>query len=155
MSLPARIALLVTIALVGLGMRFWILSSGAGVGAANARRAAADNDMLCAELLAAPNHREAREWCDDSSSAAGPKMGPNEMLKVAEEFYTAGADKVYVTNIKQAYDGTNVSKSMVVVLPQDGSGRKGVFAAEAKFARKMGEAPIGDIGQKYVMLSLD
>jgi|SRR5688572_9575155 len=155
MSLSTRIALLVTIALVGLGMRFWILSSGEGAGAVNSRRAAADNDMLCAELLAAPNHREAREWCGDPSSAAGPKMSPDDMLKVAEEFYTAGAERVYVTNIKQADDGASVSRSMVVALPQDGSGRKNLFAAEAKFARKMGEAPIGDIGQKYVMLSLD
>ena len=153
MNLTTRISRLVTLALVALGMRFWILSSGGTVGAANARRAAADNDMLCAEWLAAPNHREAREWCADPSSA-GSKMNRDQMLKLAEEFYRAGADKVFVTRIEQV-DETNVSSSMVVVLPQEGPDRKGVFAAEAKLAERMGKAPIGDIGQKYVMLLLD
>jgi hypothetical protein len=153
MNLSTRVALAITIALVGIGMRFWIASSGGAAGAGNSRRAAADMDALCAESLAAPNHREAREWCSDPSSA-GFEMSRDDMLKLAEEFYTAGAEKVYVTDIEQV-EQSNVSASMVVVLPTEGAARKNVFKAEAKFAERIGEAPIGDIGQKYVMLSLD
>jgi hypothetical protein len=151
MNLSTRIAVWATVVLVGLGIRFFIGHSGFGSG--EAKRAARDVDAICAEALAAPNHQEAREWCQDSGNA-GFEMSRGDMLALAEAFYSAGAEKVFVTDIERV-GNANVSASMVVVLPSDGSARKSVFEAESKFAKKIGEEPVRDVGQKYVHLALD
>jgi hypothetical protein len=152
MSTSTRVAIAITLVMIGIGFKFW-RATGGTLWQASAQRSAADVDTLCAELLAAPNHREALEWCRDRRSA-GFEMSRDQMRDLAETFYAAGADKVYVTDIEQMGD-SNVSASMVVVLPTDKSARKTVFQAEAQFAKQIGEDPMEDVGQKYVLLGLD
>ena len=139
-----------TVTMLTIGFKFYVAGQRLK---ADDGPSAKDIDAACAEMLSQENHREAREWCRDPKSA-GFELSKEEMLELAEEFYAAGAETVYVTDIERL-GNSNVSASMVVKLPSGGSARKSVFDAEAKFAKKIGEEPVGDSGQKYVLLGLD
>lgn len=112
-----------------------------------------DEDATCEESLKNPNHAEAREWCSNEENM-GFKMTVSDMLKLAEEIYAAGAEKVYVTDIDE-FKGRKISASFVVVLPKDGAARKRLFDWEAGFAKQIEEKPRTDKGQKYFFISLD
>ena len=155
MRTSTRVAIGITVVVLSIGYKFW-RATGGGFGrggGADVHETAEAVDETCAEMLAAPNHREAREWCKDPRSA-GFEMSREDMGRLAETFYKAGAERVFVTDI-EPMGGSNVSASMVVVLPKDSSARKGVFETEAKFAEQAGEEAVRDVGQKYVLLSLD
>ena len=140
-----------TITMLAIGFKFWSANNRWNGGGYEA--SAKDIDAACAEMLSEDNHREAREWCRDSASA-GFEMSKDEMLELAEEFYAAGAEKVYVTGIERM-GNSNVAACMVVKLPGGGAARKAVLEAEAKLIRGEGEEPEKDVGQKYVLLGLD
>ena len=141
-----------TITMLAIGFKFWSANNRWN-GAGDYGGSPKDIDAACAEMLAEDNHREAREWCRDSSSA-GFEMSKDEMLELAEEFYAAGAEKVYVTGIERV-GNANVAACLVVKLPSGGAARKAVLRAEAKLIHGDDEEPEKDVGQKYVLLGLD
>src|SRR5688572_17765782 len=64
---------------------------------ADPKQVAKELDAECERMLKEPNHMEARAWCDPkNASHVGFEMSTKEMLKLANEFYAAGAAKVYV-----------------------------------------------------------
>jgi hypothetical protein len=120
---------------------------------AEARRAAEDTDQEVANVLAAPNHAEAREWLG-RPAALGWKVSVNQMLKIVEELYAAGASTVYVTGIEEFRD-RQIAAVLVVELPARDTARKALFTWQVEFAKATETEPARDVGQKFFKVILD
>ncbi len=120
---------------------------------AEARKTGEDTDKEIANDLAAPNHAEARAWLR-RPAALGWKVSVNEMLKMTDELYAAGATTVYVTDIEE-FQGRELAAILVVQLPVDEAARRSVFEWEGAFAKATEAEPARDVGQRYLRIVLD
>ena len=112
-------------------------------------------DAECESMLKEPNHAEARAWCDPkNTNHVGFEVSKAEMLKMTNDLYAAGAQKVYITDIME-FGGRMTSACMVVHLPTDPAKRKKVFTTETEIMAQEGGEGSEDVGQKYLMLTLD
>ena len=84
----------------------------------------------------------------------GFELSCEEMLEIAESFYSAGATAVHVTGISEL-GGRNISASMVATMPSESEAPQRVLSAHSDFAERAGITPLKDQGRKYIPLSLD
>ena len=105
------------------------------------------------EELAQPNKAEARQWLRAPSHAVF-KGDKQAIMKFVDEFYAAGAVTVYVTGI-ETLGGTEVTETMLLVLPKDTAARAKVIEVANRFAETIQNDPDKDVGQKYLSFVLD
>ena len=106
------------------------------------------------EELAETNQvAEARQWLREPAHALF-KGDRQSVMKFVDEFYAAGAVTVYVTGI-ETVGGTEVTETMLLVLPRDSAARAGVFEVANRFDETIDSDPEKDVGQKYLSFALD
>jgi hypothetical protein len=113
---------------------------------------------------------EAREWLKEERHGTF-EAAKDDLKTLTEEFYSAGAAKVYVTGIttikpedfgrkpanEEEAKGVDLSDVLVIELPDDPAKRKTVIALAAKFLDEwFGEVyDTEDYGQKHIQISFD
>ena len=116
--------------------------------------AAAKADREVGMMIVQPTTSEARDWLD-------PDKYPNHAVKgmptqTAREmvagFYERGAGKVYTLD-PSSVNGMLVAGQLAIRLPQDPARRKRCFEWAAKHDR--GAVPAPDLGQKYLLITMD
>ena len=105
------------------------------------------------ELAETNKVAEARQWLRAPSHSIF-KGDPQSVAKFVDEFYAAGAVTVYVTGI-ETLGGTEVTATILVVLPKDGSARTKMFEIANRFDETTDSDPEKDVGQKYLLFELD
>ncbi|MGA2281467.1 MAG: hypothetical protein ABSG80_14325 [Verrucomicrobiota bacterium] len=101
---------------------------------------------------------EAREWL---KSPLHTILGEDKkkVLKFVNDFYAAGAKKVYVADIEMHLNGKNPPKEnakyLLVVLPQDKETRRKFFVVHWKAVKAWGFDADDDVGQKYTWYPID
>ena len=106
------------------------------------------------EQLAETNKvAEARQWLRAPSHALF-KGDRQSVIEFVDEFYAAGAVTVYVTGI-ETLGGTEVTETMLLVLPKDPTARTKVFEVANRFDETIDSDPEKDVGQKYLSFVLD
>ena len=105
------------------------------------------------EELEQPNKAEARQWLRAPSHEVF-KGNKQEILKLVDEFYAAGAVTVYVTGIT-TLGGTEITDSVLLVLPKDTAARAKVIEVANRFWENIQNDPEKDVGQKYLSFVLD
>lgn len=110
-------------------------------------------DKLGDEELEEPNKSEARRWLKVSSHSVFEADKPT-VIKFVEEFYAAGAKIVYVTGIERL-GGTEVTASLLLVLPKEAAARAKVFEVAQRANEAFDSDSEKDIGQKYLSFTLD
>ncbi len=105
------------------------------------------------EELAEPNKAEARQWLRAPSHAVF-KGDKQAVIKFVDEVYTAGAVTVYVTGI-ETLGGSEVTETMLLVLPKDSAARNKVFEVSNRFGETIQNDPEKDVGQRYLSFVLD
>jgi hypothetical protein len=128
-------------------------ANGSGGATSERKEQAKVDDEVAREELAEPNHAEAREWLRDPSHILF-EGSREHVIALVDQFYHAGAPKVYVTGIDRLMD-SDVTATIVVELPAEKGARKKVFDAEASWQKDAGEDPALDVGQKYLRILLD
>lgn len=107
------------------------------------------------EIMASDKKAEAREWLkDDNHLLFKFHDGKAGLIKIVDEFYAAGAEKVYVGNV-ESEAGKDFAGTVLVVLPDDFSARTKLFKIDERVAPVFDEDPAADRGQKYLYYSLD
>lgn len=96
---------------------------------------------------------EARQWLSAQNHALF-EIAKEDGQKLVENFYAAGAPKVYIYDASKMGDG-EVAATFIVELPTDKTQRKKVFDAEAAWWKQMGEEGTKDVGQKYLDVATD
>jgi hypothetical protein len=124
-----------------------------GEAASDTRQQAAEDGRAAQEDLAEPNKAEARAWLADGSHALfeGSK---DDVKALVDDLYGRGAVEVWVTGI-ETLGGTEVTASIVVVLPEDSSTRARVFERANAFWTTTGEDAFPDVGQTHLRITLD
>jgi hypothetical protein len=136
-------------------------SSGSDDSAGESKRdpkaVAAKIDKDVAESIAKGKAFEAREWCSPDATTHGVwKLSKNDMLKMTNELYAAGAVKVWVMNPSEVNAHTTIAADLAAELPADSVKRKAVFDYCNKWLKETEqEEKISDIGQKYLDFNLD
>ena len=119
------------------------------------KQIAKEIDAECEEMLKGDDFAEARAWCDPkNANHVGFEMSTKDMLKLANDLYAAGATKVYVADIIEL-GAKKTSATMVVQLPKDPNARAKVLAREKEFEESEGGEGSPDVGQKYLLMTLD
>jgi hypothetical protein len=114
---------------------------------------AAAEDRVAEEEINAPDKAEARSWLQEPSHVIFE--GSKETArKLVDDLYTAGATEVYVTGISE-FGASELTASLVAVLPQTPEVRRKVFEVQAAYAREIEEEPAPDVGQKYLRFIFD
>jgi hypothetical protein len=107
------------------------------------------------EIMASDKKAEAREWLkDDSHVLFKFRGGKKKLSELVDEFYSAGAQKVYVGDI-ETEDGRDFAGTILVVLPEDFAARTKLFKIDERVGPEFQEDPVADRGQKYLYYSLD
>ena len=111
------------------------------------------DDEVAREEIADPNHAEAREWLRNPQHTVfeGERR---RIVSLVDEFYAAGATKVYVTGIEKIMD-SDVTATLVVELPSDKATRKKIFDVESAWQKEVGDEPTPEVDQKYLRILLD
>jgi len=82
-----------------------------------------------------------------------------KVLKFVNQFYGAGAKKVYIAGIETHFNGKNppteTGQFILVVLPQDEEARQKFFIAHWEAVQAWGFDAEDDIGQKYTWYPID
>lgn len=101
---------------------------------------------------------EARKWL---KSPLHTIIGEDKkrVLKFVDDFYAAGATKVYLADITTHFNGKNPptesAKCLLVVTPQDEEARRIFFVVHWQVVKTIGFDGDGDVGQKYTWYLLD
>lgn len=103
--------------------------------------------------MASDKKAEAREWMKQPSHIFF-KADPKEVGQFVEEFYQAGATKVFIADIEEN-GGNQYGEALLVVLPRDGSARAKLFEIGSRADTAYQNDPVTDKGQKYLYYSLD
>jgi hypothetical protein len=114
-----------------------------------------DEEVICQQLLAAPNQADALVWLKDESKQRGVfKWSRRQISELVRKLYQLGAKQVIAVNIETLEDlgGAEFTSQLVVVLPDEPDKRKALFDWRATFFE---EKPIKDRGQKYQLVNLD
>jgi len=107
------------------------------------------------EIMASDKKAEAREWLkDDNHVLFKFREGKAGLVKIVNEFYSAGAEKVYVGNI-ESEAGKDFAGTLLVVLPEDFAARSKLFQIDERVGPEFQEDPVADRGQKYLHYSFD
>ena len=96
--------------------------------------------------------REARRFL---ASRAGRRLENDrqEAQALTEALYQAGAPRVVVSGVEEAEYGA-LMEGLVAELPRAGSARARVFQVAAEFAHATGDTPPPDVGQRFLLFSL-
>ncbi len=110
-------------------------------------------DAACEQLLAAPNHAEARGWLSEASKQRGfSNLSKDAALKLVNDLYARGAKQVDVADIETDPDRGELGTYLVVTLPDEPDKRTAVLELiNERFADEDG--PRADKGQKYELLT--
>jgi len=107
------------------------------------------------KIMASDKKAEAREWLkDDNHVLFKFREGKPGLVKIVDEFYSAGAEKVYVGDI-DTEQGKDFAGTVLVVLPKDGAARSKLFEIDKRVGPEFQEDPVTDKGQKYLYYSFD
>jgi len=107
------------------------------------------------EIMASDKKAEAREWLkDDNHVLFKFRGGKKKLSELVDEFYSAGAEKVYVGDIENEA-GKNFAGTVLVVLPKDSAARAKLFEIDKRVGPELQEDPVTDKGQRYLYYSLD
>jgi hypothetical protein len=124
------------------------------------------NETIVRKFLSDPGKIEVLAWLRAGGAkeqrTLGEMSSQEDSLALAEEIYSAGAEKVFAVGIreyvKSDLDGDlrcqNTGK-LLVALPADPRARKKVFRWQAKQARALGFDGTPDTGQQYLFVALD
>jgi hypothetical protein len=127
----------------------------AGVGGAGVVLPETRIDKAGDEIMASDKKAEAREWLNaDNHVLFKFREGKAGLVKIVDEFYAAGAEKVYVGNI-ESEEGKDFAGTILVVLPEDFAARSKLFKIDERVGPEFQEDPVADRGQKYLYYSLD
>jgi hypothetical protein len=107
------------------------------------------------EIMASDKKAEAREWLkDDNHVLFKFHGGKKKLTELVDEFYAAGAEKVYIGNI-ESEAGKDFGGTALVVLPKDATNRSKLFEIDKRVGPEFQEDPVTDKGQKYLYYSFD
>ncbi len=119
-----------------------------------------DSDPLIAkidkhgdEILASNTKAEARAWMTHPHHVFF-KADPKQVAQFVEDFYQAGAEKVYIADIEEE-QGNFYGEGLLVVLPKDAAARAKLFEVESRADTAFDDTPVTDKGQKYLYNGLD
>ena len=113
----------------------------------------AQQDETLRQSVESSDSAEAREWLKGPAHAWWTDKAAISALVGA--FYAAGAEKVVVSDIIRQDDGSEVSASIIVVVPSDPEARKRVFALDSRASLESQQDPQRDEGQKYLYYGFD
>jgi hypothetical protein len=107
------------------------------------------------KIMASDKKAEARQWLkDDNHVLFKFREGKAGLAKIVDEFYVAGAEKIYVGDISTEA-GKDFAGTILVVLPEDFAARTKLFKIDERVGPEFQEDPVADRGQKYLYYSLD
>jgi hypothetical protein len=126
-------------------------------------------DLENQEYVARVYKDESKEFADASKAEAKQWLrspthrivgeDKRKVLKYVHEFYTAGAARVFVTDIKTHLNGKNPpwenARYLCVVLPHDSEARHKVFRVHWQAVREWCLDADDDVGQKYLWYRID
>lgn len=118
-----------------------------------ARAGAKEIDTEMETDIQGDSSAEARAWLG-RSNAVGWKVSVNDMRKMTDEIYGAGATKVWVVGISTMED-RQMAAVMAIELPSSEPARKKVFDWYATWASSAEEKPAVDVGQRFLKVVLD
>ncbi len=113
---------------------------------------------VCFARFADTSKAEAREWL---KSPLHTILGEDnkKVLKYVNEFYAAGARKVFIADIRKQANGKNLptenAKYLCVVLPSATKARSRVFRVHWRAVHEWGFDADDDVGQKYTWYPID
>ena len=113
-----------------------------------------DEDKSFADAVKA----EAKKWLGSPTHRI---LGEDKrkVVKYVNEFYAAGAARVFVADIKTRPNGKNTpwenAKYLCVVLPGDPEARRRVFRVHSQAVREWCNDADDDVGQKYLWYRVD
>jgi hypothetical protein len=110
-------------------------------------------DEHCDEALAKNNKGEAREWLKDATHIFF-KGDKKQIAQFIEDFYSAGAEQVYIADT-ETHNGSVYGGSLLVVLPQYAGARAKIFDLDKKVSQAFDEDAVQDRGQKYLFHAFD
>jgi hypothetical protein len=96
---------------------------------------------------------EARTWFKTPKHVTA-RHGNQQVTQLVDEFYQAGAGQVYVAGVEE-HEGTAFATQLIVTLPKDAADRKETFSIAKKVEQLTQTDPISDVGQKFLLFSLD
>lgn len=116
-------------------------------------------DSLIKELLAQPNHSEARAWLNKHSDKYFINLGElptnQDSLELVEKFYVNGALEVIAVEIdKYPEEGENTGR-LIIVLPHNKEKRDKILELCSAISEEQGFDRLIDTGQTHVFLMLD
>lgn len=127
-------------------------TAAANIAANNDARIVAFNDQHAKNTIADRNAIEAMQWCDyDRRMHVGARMSNAALRKLTEQFYAAGAKKVWVADLKATGD-LYICQEMLVEMPDDPQSRRQTLAVMDAFSKA--PTPSTDLGNHYLDLSL-
>src|SRR5215475_5383430 len=149
--LPCGLLAMATIAVVfSLGCEDQPAGAPAAGGAAGEAPPEKRIDKAGDEIMAGDKKAEAREWLkDDNHLLFKFREGKAGLVNIVNEFYSAGAEKVYVGNI-ESEAGKDFAGTILVVLPEDFAARSKLFEIDERVGPELQEDPVADRGQKYL-----
>jgi hypothetical protein len=110
-------------------------------------------DQYAEKAIASSKAFEARTWFKTPKHVVF-KHGNQQVTQLVDEFYQAGATQVYVADVEE-HGGTQFATHLIVTLPKDAAGRTETFSVAKKAEQLTQTDPISDVGQKYLLFSLD
>ncbi|MBC8109315.1 MAG: hypothetical protein H7Z14_22215 [Anaerolineae bacterium] len=112
-----------------------------------------------AEQLLAGGKADARRWLDQpNANRLVWKWNKASALEAINNLHRAGANEIWVTNVKALDRGGEMVSHFVVALPTDAGARKQIFAWISRWEK---DAAIDsgdlttDVGQKYFVINTD
>jgi hypothetical protein len=105
------------------------------------------------EIMASSGKQEARRWLREPNHLFF-KSDSQTVGQFVEDFYSAGASKVLISDFEDR-DGNQYAGSILVVLPQEDSAREKVFDVGMRADIVFGQDPVIDRGQKYLYYTPD
>ena len=116
--------------------------------------AAADGDSEDITAADLGEHEEARAFMDGSGSVWLEGMEFEELRKLVDDLYAAGAKRVVFADIADIGEA-RVSAWLVAELPAGGARGEVLRVFNATWPPYTGEPPVRDRGQAFVDLALD
>ena len=115
-------------------------------------------DNFAKRFLNSPDTEEAREWLLGASKNNFRNLGElastAESLELVTEIYAAGAASVLAVEIDRDENYQNTGK-LLIELSDDPTDREKVLAIAGRLAEAQGFNAEPDVGQRYVLVSLD
>lgn len=113
-------------------------------------------DLLPKQLIEHSRTRDALEWLDESDTRSlGEGMQRGRSIRLVKKLLELGANRVLATSI-DAYDNDEQNTGEIIIeLPAERTERKRLFDHVGRLARKQGFSKEADVGQQYLLLTLD